>query len=197
MLITDERTGKATTVTDVAPDLLETWMSSGDTLLVDVREDFEHADERIEGAVLHPLSKFDAEWLHREAGDTRVVFHCRTGKRSLEAAQRYRAGDEPVFHLAGGLEGWKAASRPVVRPVGAPRLPIMRQVQVTAGALVVLGVVLSLTLSPWFIGISAFVGCGLMFAGLSGWCGMAKLLAVMPWNRGAVPSGSAASCCSA
>jgi rhodanese-related sulfurtransferase len=62
-------------------------------------------------------------------------------------------------------------------------LPLMRQVQIAAGLLVLLGVVLAVTVAPAFIGLSAFVGAGLTFAGLSGWCGMAQLLALMPWNR--------------
>ncbi len=59
----------------------------------------------------------------------------------------------------------------------------MRQVQITAGSLVVIGVVLGLVVTPGFLAIPAFIGSGLVFAGASGWCGMAKLLARMPWNR--------------
>ena len=62
-------------------------------------------------------------------------------------------------------------------------IEIMRQVQITAGSLVLLGVILGTWVAPAFYGLSAFVGAGLMFAGISGWCGMAKILAVMPWNR--------------
>ena len=62
-------------------------------------------------------------------------------------------------------------------------IEIMRQVQITAGGLVFLGVILGVWVAPAFLGLSAFVGAGLMFAGISGWCGMAKLLALMPWNR--------------
>ena len=59
----------------------------------------------------------------------------------------------------------------------------MRQVQITAGALVLLGVLLGTFIAPAFFGVSAFVGAGLVFAGVTGWCGMANLLCVMPWNR--------------
>jgi len=180
-------------VTDVTPDLLETWIASGDTMLVDVREDYEHAEERIDRAVLHALSRFDADALREMAGDRRIVFHCRTGTRSSEAAERFARRGDAVFHLEGGLEGWKATGRPVVKAAGGPPLPIMRQVQIAAGALVTLGVVLGVVVSPWLLGISAFVGCGLVFAGISGWCGMAKMLAVMPWNRTAARAPSPAS----
>lgn len=183
--------------TDVSPELLRSWLADGETMLVDVREDYEHAEERIDGAVPHPLSAFDAEAIRRDAGTRRVVFHCRSGKRSLDAAERFRRDAEATFHLSGGIEGWKSAGNAVVRPAGAPRLPIMRQVQVTAGALVAVGVGLGVVVSPWFLVLPGFVGCGLMFAGLSGWCGMAKLLAVMPWNRSLRRGGPTTSCCSA
>ncbi|WP_420561918.1 YgaP family membrane protein [Tepidicaulis sp.] len=62
-------------------------------------------------------------------------------------------------------------------------MEVNRQVQITAGALVLSGIVLGAAVSPAFYLLSAFVGAGLMMAGITGWCGMARLLAVMPWNR--------------
>ena len=171
-------------LTDVGPEMLEGWMREGNTVVVDVREDFEYAEERIDGAELMPLSKFDPAALRAKHPDARLVFQCRSGRRSADAATRYANEGERVFHLAGGIEAWKSSGRATVKPAGAPRLPVMRQVQITAGSLVVLGVVLTLmTQNLWFMAISAFVGCGLMFAGATGWCGMAKLLGRMPWNR--------------
>jgi rhodanese-related sulfurtransferase len=71
---------------------------------------------------------------------------------------------------------------PTVQDKAQPR-PLMQQVQIVAGSLVLLGVVLGYLLNPAFFLLSGFVGAGLLFAGLSGWCGMALLLAKMPWNR--------------
>jgi rhodanese-related sulfurtransferase len=189
-----EQVGEAR-ITDVSPEMVASWMQAGDTLLVDVREDYEHGEERIDGALLRPLSSFDPDAVRRDAGSKRVVFHCRSGKRSADAAKRYGQAGETTFHLTGGIEGWKAAGRPVVRPATGPRLPLMRQVQIVAGALVATGVGLGVTFSPWFLALSGFVGCGLMFAGITGWCGMAKLLAVMPWNRALRQAGPVTSCC--
>ena len=177
----DSTVKSACKLIEVSPELVEQWVLAGDAVLVDVREDFEHASERIENTRLHALSKFDAEQLRQECDRKRVVFHCRTGARSSQAAERF--GDEQVFHLQGGIEGWKASGRPVYRSASAPKLDIMRQVQIVAGSLIVIGVVLGTLVNPWFYGISAFVGCGLVFAGLSGWCGMAMLLGKMPWNK--------------
>jgi rhodanese-related sulfurtransferase len=175
-------------VAEVTPEMLEQWLAQGDTVLVDVREDFEHGTERIEGAHHFALSSFDPEAVRKAHGTRRVVFHCRTGRRSVEAADAYRAGDEHVFHLAGGIQAWKAAGRKTARPAGAPRIDVMRQVQMTAGSLVLGGVLLGAFVNPWFLVLSGFVGGGLVFAGASGWCGMAMLLARMPWNRRASSS---------
>lgn len=175
-------------VIDVSPELLERWMKQGEAVLVDVREDFEHGTERIEGSHLFPLSHFDPKEIRELHGGTRVVFQCRSGKRSAKAASLYRNDDEQVFHLAGGIEAWKATGRGVKKSSAAPRVDVMRQVQIVAGSLVLLGVVLSATVSPWFLILSGFIGAGLTFAGVSGWCGMAMLLSKMPWNRYSPPA---------
>ena len=166
---------------------LHDWLESGQALLVDVREPFEHATERIAGARHVPLGHIDPEKLEANASGHRLVFHCRSGARSGKALERCeqalsRSGIE-VYHLEGGIEAWKAAGKPVARAAVSPRIDVMRQVQITAGSLVAIGVLLGTTISPWFLVIPGFVGCGLVFAGLSGWCGMARLLGVMPWNR--------------
>ena len=92
------------------------------------------------------------------------------------------AGDWPCHVLEGGIDGWRACGLPTEIDRKRP-IEVMRQVQLVAGGLVLLGAVLALTVAPAFIGLSAFVGAGLMFAGATGWCGMAALLARMPWNR--------------
>jgi rhodanese-related sulfurtransferase len=84
--------------------------------------------------------------------------------------------------LMGGLDGWKAAGLPTLVDRSAP-IELQRQVQIAAGSLVVLGVALSVWVSPWFMLLSGFVGAGLIFAGVTGTCGMARFLSCMPWNR--------------
>lgn len=170
-------------IVDVAPQLVSTWLASGQAVLVDVREDFEHAAERIGGAQHCPLSLFDPEELRRRYDGRRVVFHCRTGKRSADAARRFRDGDEPAFHLAGGIEAWKATGLSTERLALGPRIDVMRQTQIVIGTLVLTGVLLGAFVSPWFLILSGFMGAGLVFAGASGTCGMALMLAKLPWNR--------------
>ena len=99
-------------------------LQAGEILLVDVREPSEYATERIAGALLYPLSTFDATQLPPD-GPRRLVFHCGSGKRSLTAAQRrLAAGAQGAAHLGGGLLAWKTAGLPVIAidpATGQPR----------------------------------------------------------------------------
>jgi rhodanese-related sulfurtransferase len=90
--------------------------------------------------------------------------------------------DAPVYLMEGGLDAWHKAGLECNRNSKAP-LEITRQVQIGAGSLVLLGVLLGFIVSPMLFALSAFVGAGLVVAGTTGWCGMANLLAGMPWNR--------------
>jgi rhodanese-related sulfurtransferase len=158
-------------------------LDSGQAVLIDVRETDEHAREHVLGARLAPLSAIDAHDFDRDH-DKVAVFHCRSGMRTqANAAKLIAQGFHEAYYLDGGIEAWKAAGLPVHTNARAP-LEIMRQVQIAAGSLVLLGVVLGALVNPAFFGLSAFVGAGLTFAGATGWCGMAMLLKTMPWNRG-------------
>jgi len=160
-------------------------LASGTAVLVDVREPSEHARERISGAVSMPLSCFDAEALRSTFGGKStpaVIFHCHSGQRTAKSAARLGSCGVKSYILAGGLQAWKEAGLGTLIDQTKP-IELQRQVQIAAGFLVLVGLTLSVALSSWLLLIPAFVGGGLVFAGFSGWCGMAKLLAVMPWNR--------------
>ena len=153
-------------------------MIANGAALVDIREPDEHARARIPGARSMPLAR-----LEKIQNVPAVIWHCRSGMRTQAnaGALTENSGCDAYF-LEGGLDAWRKAGLPVLENRHAP-LEIMRQVQITAGLLVLSGVILGFAVSPAFFGLSAFVGAGLMFAGISGWCGMARLLALMPWNR--------------
>lgn len=170
---------------DLQPAELKAQIAQGDAVLIDVREPFEHRAEWVEGAVLMPLDTLDPEAIRQRFPGKQIIFHCAGGKRSAKACAAFAQGQsDPTYHLAGGIEAWKQAGLPTLSPKAGP-IPVMRQVQITAGALVVLGLVLGHFVAEPFYLLSVFIGCGLIFAGLSGWCGMAKLLAKMPWNKSA------------
>jgi rhodanese-related sulfurtransferase len=151
-------------------------------ILVDIRETDEFARRRARGALSRPLSNLGAEGLGLP--DAReVIFTCRSGLRTgANGARLAAACGTQAYVLEGGLDAWDAADLPVEVDARAP-LEIMRQVQIAAGLLVVAGVILGLVASPWFLGLSAFAGAGLTLAGATGFCGMARLLALAPWNR--------------
>lgn len=153
-------------------------------VLVDIREADEHARERIPGARHHALSRIDADNPARP-GDDVLIFHCRSGARTKGNAPKLAAaasGKCETYILEGGLEAWKKAGLPVALDRSQP-IDIMRQVQIGAGSLVLTGVVLGAAVTPGFYALSGFVGAGLLFAGITGFCGMARILGAMPWNK--------------
>lgn len=173
------------TIPMITPAEARRRLQDGSAVLIDIREASEHAREAIPGARLCSLSRLDPATLRAATGGQApaVIFHCQGGKRTSDNAERLQACDVPqAYILEGGLTGWKSAGLPTridrTRPI-----EMQRQVQIAAGGLILLGLLLSWLVSPLFVALAAFVGSGLVFAGISGWCGMARLLAVMPWNR--------------
>jgi rhodanese-related sulfurtransferase len=128
------------------------------------------------------LSKWEQAHLAIDP-DADVVFTCRSGMRTAGACDRLAARvSGEAFILDGGLDAWAKAGLPVESNADAP-MEIMRQVQIAAGSLVLIGALLGFFVAPAWYGLSAFVGAGLTFAGVTGFCGMARLLMLMPWNR--------------
>jgi rhodanese-related sulfurtransferase len=164
----------------LSPQELAEQHRSGQVTIVDVREPMEYVGGHIPGSTNIPLSRLG----QAELPEGPLVLICQSGNRSSQGvAQLVRRGHpHPVADLEGGVPAWQRSGFPVHKRKGAP-LPLMRQVQIAAGSLVLLGVILSQAVAPGWIWLSGFVGAGLVFAGVSGFCGMARLLAVMPWNR--------------
>lgn len=170
-----------TTLKTVTPETAAEMLRAG-AVLVDVREADEHAREHIAGSRHRPLSKLEST--KAGAGREILIFHCRSGMRTQGNADKLRAasGNCEAFILEGGLEGWKKAGFPVSTDRKQP-IEIMRQVQIAVGGMVLAGVVLGLALHPGFFAVPAVAGAGLLFAGITGNCMLARLLSVMPWNR--------------
>jgi rhodanese-related sulfurtransferase len=164
------------------PDDAAERLADGRAVLVDIREAGEFARRRARGALSRPLSSLEAQGLGLP--DAReVIFTCRSGMRTSANGQRLaQVCGTRAFVLEGGLDAWDAAGLPVEQNAKAP-LEMMRQVQIAAGLLVLVGVALGLALSPLFFGLAGLVGAGLTFTGVTGFCGMARLLALAPWNR--------------
>jgi hypothetical protein len=141
-----------------------------------------------------PLDDLDprAYLSQRSSPDAPIYLLCQGGGRARKALDKFQsAGFEHGIVVEGGTQAWIDAALPVVRGVSKV-LPLMRQVQITVGFISAVGALLALTLDLRFAVIPLLIGCGLLFAGLTGTCALALLLAKMPWNRG--QSGAAGSC---
>jgi rhodanese-related sulfurtransferase len=169
------------TIKSIAPAEAQRLMKAGATL-IDIREADEFAREHIPGAEHRALSALGNKTEMLRGAP--IVFHCKSGGRTAANADKLAACTScaDIFVLEGGIDAWKASGLPVVQDKRQP-IEIMRQVQIAAGSLVLAGIVLGALAAPGFYGLAAFVGAGLILAGVTGSCLMAKLLALMPWNR--------------
>lgn len=157
-------------------------INGGAPQVIDVREYGEFEAEKVHQAKLVPLSNFErrAEEIDRSQP---VYLMCRSGNRAKQAAEKLiKRGFSDVHVVEGGMQAWSQAGFPTIK--GASKVwSLERQVRFAAGSLVVVGVVLSLLIHPYLIALSAFVGAGLVFAAVTDTCGMAMMLAKMPWNK--------------
>jgi rhodanese-related sulfurtransferase len=169
----------------ISPSDAERLIAQGATL-IDIREPDEHAREHIQGARNVPLQarNVPSQALGKLGGATDpIIFHCRAGTRTADSAARLKdAAACEAYLLAGGIDAWKQAGLPVIADRSQP-IEFNRQVMIAAGSLVLLGALLGSLVHPGFYALSGLIGAGLIFAGLSGWCGLAKLFGVMPWNQ--------------
>lgn len=170
----------------IAASELSARLNSGATCdLVDVRTPVEYRGVHAQGALLVPLDQLDPQAVlnsrPQERRDQPIYLICKSGQRAARAAQKFKdAGIDNVCVVEGGTEAWTAAGCPVVR--GQAGMSLERQVRIAAGSIVLIGVILTLTVNIYFALLSGFVGAGLVFAGLTDFCGMGLLLAKAPWN---------------
>jgi rhodanese-related sulfurtransferase len=162
---------------------LKNWLDNKEAVLVDVREPAEHKAAQICGASLVPLGGVCKAQLPNLKGK-KLVIHCQKGGRGGTACQKLLAEDPSldIYNLEGGLEAWNAVGLPVSCNKKLI-LPLERQVQLTVGLAVLTASLLGFFVSPNYFLLSAFFGAGLTFAGLTGFCGLARVLAKMPWNN--------------
>ncbi|HSV13194.1 MAG TPA: rhodanese-like domain-containing protein [Tepidisphaeraceae bacterium] len=161
-------------------------IDSGQTLnILDVRTPAEFCQLHATGARLLPLDELNPAAIAAQPrnDDEPLYVICHSGGRATEACRRLAdAGASHVYCIEGGTAAWERAGLPVQR--GSIRvMSLERQVRVAAGSLVLLSVALGWFVHPAFLALTAFIGAGLTFAGITDTCGMAMLLAKLPWNR--------------
>jgi rhodanese-related sulfurtransferase len=153
--------------------------------LLDVRTPGEFAAVHVPGAKLIPLDDLNPDTFQRQRGSEEIPVYvlCQSGGRARKAIEKLEQGGvHGCVLVEGGTQAWIDAGLPTERAQSTV-LPLMRQVQITVGLISAAGAALALTINPLFAIIPLVMGCGLLFAGITGTCGMALLLAKMPWNR--------------
>jgi rhodanese-related sulfurtransferase len=174
-----------TTIIDVNPKIVAEWLSSGEAILIDVREKGEFDTSRIKGAINLPLSEVSLK--HKQMPQhfgKHIVIQCASGRRSRMACEKLleEGLEADVWNLEGGITNWSGQGLPVVSG-GKSVLPIERQMQLTVGLLILFFIVLGITIDARLAYLTIIPAGGLIVAGLTGWCGMIKLLSKMPWNK--------------
>lgn len=172
-------------MTTISPKQLNDLIRGDATIeLIDVRTPMEYREVHATPARNLPLDQLDAAKLatERAAAGKPLYVICRSGNRSKQACEKLiAAGCANIVNVDGGTQAWEQAGLPVVR--GPKAMSLERQVRIAAGSLVLLGAALGHFVHPGWIGLSAFVGAGLVFAGITDTCGMGLMLAKMPWNK--------------
>jgi rhodanese-related sulfurtransferase len=182
-------------VRTITPRRLEELRTSGQPVhLIDVRTPAEFREVHVPFAQNVPLDRLDPAAVARlgtSPPDQPLYLICRSGARGQKACEKLTgSGFTNVVNVEGGTQAWAEAGLPVVR--GKKAISLERQVRIAAGLLVLIGVVLGWLIHPACSGLAAFVGAGLVFAGVTDTCGMGLVLAQMPWNRVKDPP---AECC--
>ena len=163
-------------INSISPRALNDMIRSGSQVhLIDVRTPAEYRSGHAFGAISMPLDELNPDSLNKRLGDTPagrvspLFLTCQSGLRAEQAAERlHNAGFDKLYLVDGGTEAWRKAGLPMQRCGRA--ISVERQVQITIGVL--------------FFAAIPLVGAGLILAGMTRWCGMARLVAMMPWNRG-------------
>lgn len=157
-------------------------LDTEDAVLIDVREPAEHWSKHIALSKLHPLSKISSEQLQDQ--DKVHIIYCLKGARGKKACEKL-AQEQPslkLYNIAGGIDAWEQAGLPLAN-TDKQILPLDRQVQISVGILLLAFSLLSTFVSSVFIWPMTLMGLGLCVAGITGFCGLGRVLAMMPWNQ--------------
>jgi rhodanese-related sulfurtransferase len=148
---------------------------------IDVRSASEYASGHIPGAANIPMEQIEAR-LDDLQPTLPIVLVCQSGKRARMVAGLLEPCRKDVTILEGGTSAWRAAGLPIVKTTNS-RWSLERQVRLIAGLLILTSLLLSRFSTPYWLGLTLFVGLGLTFAGATDLCLMAAVLEMLPWNR--------------
>lgn len=172
-------------INNIDPITLKQWLDNNEAVLIDVREAVEYKTCSIPNSIHLPLSQVTIDKAHLPQHKAKkLVFHCKSGKRSMMACEKLvKEGiDFDIWNLTGGIDSWKEQNMKTVSE--SNKLPLERQVQIAISVLILTGLALNYFLTnPLYLILPLIIGLGLLNAGVTGWCGLAKVIAKMPWNK--------------
>lgn len=170
---------------NIDPKSAKELLRSGEACLIDVRELSEHKAHSIKGSCHIPLAEINEDKIPADFKDKKIVIHCQRGGRSSSACVKLlkENSDLEIYNLDGGILAWEECGLETCKSEKfGSVMSLDRQVRLTAGLLVLIGAGFSFV-NFNFIYLALFVGAGLTFSAIFDYCGMAKLLAIMPWNK--------------
>ena len=167
----------------ITASALSKLIEEGKVILIDVREPIEYHTGHIESALNLPLSTLKTQQLDTlNDKKKKFVIYCKSGHRSTKACEKLiKNTSYDLWNLDGGISSWTNNSLPISRH--SKRLSLDRQVHIALGTMILLGLCLEYYVSGKWIGLPIIIGLGLLNSGITGWCGLGKLIAKMPWNK--------------
>ena len=172
-------------INDIDSVALKTWLDNNKAVLIDVREVVEYKTCSIPNSINLPLSQITIDQAHLpEYKNKKLVLHCKSCKKSMMACEKLinQGIDFDIWNLSGGIESWKNKNLATISEKNI--LPLERQVQIFIAIFILSGLALNhFFQNPFYLILPLIAGIGLLNAGITGWCGLAKLIAKMPWNK--------------
>jgi rhodanese-related sulfurtransferase len=170
------------TVRHITAQQAKELMAKENAQLIDVREPAEHANVHIPNSKLHPVGKISATDI--ENTEQALLIYCQKGARGKNACEKLLSEnpDLNIYNISGGIEHWQQSGFDTQKG-NSNMLPLDRQVQLSIGIMLLIFSALALTISNAFVWVVAFIGMGLFIAGSTGFCGLARIVAMMPWNQ--------------
>lgn len=168
---------------NINPTQLNAWIHSNEAFVIDVREPAEYSAHNIKGSALISLGKIDTAIID-DVGNKKIILHCHSGRRSMQACEKLLKQNNhlELYNLEGGILAWEKAGYPTEKSENSI-LPLDRQVQMTIGLLLIFFNIMGYYhASTWFV-MTGLIGIGLTIAGFTGFCGLARVIAKMPWNQ--------------
>ncbi len=164
-------------------EVLQTENNNNTIDFINVCTTAEYKEKHISGVRSVPLDELEKH-LDEFTNKKTIYIHCRSGARGKRAVETLTSlgVQAELVNVEGGILAWEEAGY-ATNFFAKVKIPLMRQVLLSAGLLVLISSFFGFTISQNFFLITLFVGAGLTISGATGWCGMAILLSKMPWNK--------------